>query len=100
MTIDPMPAAEPPLVRGLLSPQHPGLAGLPLTPVGNGWDKQLYRLGDDFLVRLPRRRVSAPLIEHEWHNEVYVAPLDPISRAHAPTDPFRAPPDPGLRSIT
>lgn len=70
MTIHPMPPAEvviePSLVRDLLTQQHPDLAPLPLTPVGNGWDNQLYRLGDDLLVRLPRRSASAPLIEHEW----------------------------------
>ena len=57
MTIDRMPAAEVdidgPLVRALLSEQHPDLAGLPLTNVGSGWDNRTYRLGEGLAVRLP-----------------------------------------------
>jgi aminoglycoside phosphotransferase (APT) family kinase protein len=52
-------------VRELLAGQHPDLAHLPLTACGSGWDNALFRLGDDLLVRLPRRAASAPLVEHE-----------------------------------
>ena len=45
------------LVARLIEAQHPDLAG-PLTLVANGWDNVLYRLGDDWCVRLPRRRVA------------------------------------------
>jgi aminoglycoside phosphotransferase (APT) family kinase protein len=38
---------------------------LPLRKVGEGWDNILFRLGDDFAVRAPRREASATLIEHE-----------------------------------
>lgn len=53
------------LVRSLLADQHPDLATLPLEPLGSGWDNQLVRLGDELLVRLPRRALAAPLVEQE-----------------------------------
>ena len=43
------------LVRGLLTEQHPDLAGLPLEVVANGWDNVVIRLGADLCVRAPRR---------------------------------------------
>ena len=57
-------------VRELLAEQHPDLADLPLNRLGNGWDNELVRLGDDLMVRLPRR--SPELLEHEqrWLPEV------------------------------
>lgn len=67
-----MPAAEvvidPELVRGLLARQFPDLAELPLVPLAVGWDNELFRLGSDLVVRLPRRRSAVPLIEaeHRW----------------------------------
>jgi aminoglycoside phosphotransferase (APT) family kinase protein len=53
------------LVAGLLADQHPDLAGLPLRAIDAGWDNAMFRLGDSWLVRLPRRAASAPLIAHE-----------------------------------
>lgn len=52
------------LVARLIAEQHPDLAG-PLRLVSDGWDNQIYRLGDDLAVRIPRREVAAHLIEHE-----------------------------------
>lgn len=64
-----MPVAEvhvdEPLVRHLLTEQHPDLAALPLRHSANGWDNVLWRLGDDLAVRVPRRRQAAALVEHE-----------------------------------
>jgi aminoglycoside phosphotransferase (APT) family kinase protein len=64
-----MPAAEvdvtPELVRGLLAEQHPDLAALPLSLIGEGWDNVMYRLGEEYSVRLPRRELAAPLVVHE-----------------------------------
>src|SRR3954447_9046210 len=69
MTIGPKPAAEftpdAALVRALLLEQHPDLAHLPLSEIGEGWDNTLFRLGEVLAVRLPRRAASAPLIEQE-----------------------------------
>lgn len=52
------------LVARLIAEQHPDLTG-PLRLVSDGWDNQIYRLGDDLAVRVPRREVAAHLIEHE-----------------------------------
>ncbi|MEU2200062.1 aminoglycoside phosphotransferase family protein [Isoptericola sp. NPDC019482] len=64
-----MPAAEidvdVPLTRALLAEQHPDLADRPLEIVAHGWDNVMVRLGDDLAVRLPRRALAAPLVEHE-----------------------------------
>ncbi|OUM44277.1 aminoglycoside phosphotransferase family protein [Arthrobacter sedimenti] len=67
-----LPRAEidigPSLVVSLLADQHPDLAGLPLARVGNGWDNELFRLGPDLVVRLPRRQVAESLMvaEQRW----------------------------------
>ena len=64
-----MPAAEieidAALVRALLIDQHHDLAELPITTLGFGWDNAMFRLGDDYTVRLPRREMAAVLVEHE-----------------------------------
>jgi aminoglycoside phosphotransferase (APT) family kinase protein len=77
-----MPDAEVPidagLVRTLLREQHEDLALLPLVETGEGWDNKLFRLGDDFVVRLPRRQVAADLIEHEQHWLPVLAPRLPL----------------------
>lgn len=64
-----IPAAEvdvtPELVRSLLADQHPDLADLPITVFANGWDNVMLRLGEDLVVRVPRRELAAELVEHE-----------------------------------
>lgn len=60
------------LVRTLLADQHPDLADRPLSPLGEGWDNAIFRLGQHYLVRLPRRQAAAGLVahEHRWLPEV------------------------------
>lgn len=53
------------LVTTLLEEQHPDLAGLPVRPLAEGWDNALFRVGDELIARLPRRRAAAVLVEHE-----------------------------------
>lgn len=53
------------LVRSLLEERLPGLSHLPLELVANGWDNVMYRLGEEWAVRLPRREAAAQLILHE-----------------------------------
>jgi aminoglycoside phosphotransferase (APT) family kinase protein len=69
MPIANAPAAEvainEPLIRRLLRAQHPDLADRPLRIAAQGWDNVLARLGDDLVVRLPRRALAATLIQHE-----------------------------------
>jgi aminoglycoside phosphotransferase (APT) family kinase protein len=59
------PIAES-LVRRLLESQFPLLAALPLTAAASGWDNQMFRLGDDLAVRLPRREIGALVARTEW----------------------------------
>ncbi len=65
----PVPAAEvvvdAALVRRLLASQHPDLAALPLRRIGSGWDNDVFRLGADLSVRLPRRAAAAALADNE-----------------------------------
>ena len=69
MTVNSMPAAEvpvsPALVRRLLADQHPDLAGFGIEVLANGWDNTVCHLGDDYLVRLPRRTAAAALVVNE-----------------------------------
>ena len=77
------PAAEVPIdaviVRSLICDQFPQYAALGLQPVGGGWDNVMMRLGSDMLVRLPRRSVAVPLIEHEQRWLPILAPRLPIA---------------------
>jgi aminoglycoside phosphotransferase (APT) family kinase protein len=67
-----MPAADvdvtTELVRRLLADQHQDLAGRPVEFLANGWDNAMFRLGDDLLVRLPRRQPAAQILlnEQRW----------------------------------
>lgn len=76
------PPAELPiseaLVRGLLTDQHPDLADLPLAPAVEGWDNQVWRLGQDLAVRLPRRAQAAPLLVTEQRWLPVLAPRLPV----------------------
>ena len=94
-----MPAAEvdltPSLVRSLLEEQHPDLlAGAPrpeVVQVANGWDNGVFRIGSSWSVRLPRRAMSAPLVEHELRWLPSLAPELPLPipvpvRAGRPSD--------------
>ena len=56
------------LVRALVRAQHPDLAGLDLREVDGGWDNQLWRLGEELAVRVPRtaRGPSLLRVEHRW----------------------------------
>ncbi|MFD7654325.1 aminoglycoside phosphotransferase family protein [Actinosynnema sp. NPDC059797] len=56
------------LVRALLREQHPDLADLELRDVDGGWDNQMWRLGGELAVRLPRTGRAPDLLrtEQEW----------------------------------
>jgi aminoglycoside phosphotransferase (APT) family kinase protein len=64
---DEIPAGES-IVRTLLTAQCPDWAARPLTPAGAGTDNTMYRLGDDLLVRVPRRPFTAGMLvkERRW----------------------------------
>ena len=79
---DNMPAAEvdidTTLVTELLRDQAPAYATLPLRFLANGWDNALFRLGDELIVRLPRRAVAAVLVDHEQQWLPELASLLPL----------------------
>jgi len=60
---------DAPLIRVLLVDQAlhviPEAAALHLEKVAEGWDSEVWRLGDAYAVRLPRRALAAPLVLHE-----------------------------------
>jgi aminoglycoside phosphotransferase (APT) family kinase protein len=64
-----IPAAEvridAALVSRLLAEQCPHHSDSHVEAFAHGWDNDLFALGPDLLVRLPRRRAAAILIEHE-----------------------------------
>lgn len=66
------------LLRSLLREQAPELARLPLRLHAAGWDNEIHRLGDDHAVRIPRRAVAAPLVEHEQRWLSSLAPHLPL----------------------
>ena len=67
------------LARDLLAEQFPQWAALPLTPApAAGTDNVMFRLGDDLVMRLPRRPASGASVrkEHRWLP--YLAPALPL----------------------
>jgi aminoglycoside phosphotransferase (APT) family kinase protein len=66
------------LVHRLLLDQHPDLAGRPLAVIANGWDNVMCGLGDDLVVRVPRRELAAQLIRHELRWLPDLAPRLPL----------------------
>ena len=77
-----MPAADvevsADLVRRLLADQHPDLARLAVEFLANGWDNELYRVGDGLLARLPRRALGAQIITNEQRWLPGLAPRLPL----------------------
>jgi aminoglycoside phosphotransferase (APT) family kinase protein len=77
-----MPAAEvevsAELVRRLLADQHPDLARQPVEFLANGWDNELYRVGDGLVARLPRRALAAEIIKNEQRWLPVLAPRLPL----------------------
>jgi aminoglycoside phosphotransferase (APT) family kinase protein len=78
------------LVRKLLRAQHADLADLPLEFAGEGWDNVMVRLGEDLVLRLPRRSVADQLLRNEqrWLPELAAASSAACSGAAADR-PFR-----------
>lgn len=56
------------LVRELIREQHADLSDLPLSHVDSGWDNEIYRLGNELAVRIPRREMAVELLlkEQQW----------------------------------
>ena len=56
------------LVRALLADQHPDLADQAVGDRVDGWDNAMFRLGDAYAVRMPRREMGAQIstVELDW----------------------------------
>ena len=65
-------------MRALLAEQCPDLADRPLRALASGWDNVVFRLGDDLVVRVPRRAMAAALVEHEQRWLPVLAPSLPL----------------------
>jgi aminoglycoside phosphotransferase (APT) family kinase protein len=77
-----IPAAEvridAALVSRLLAEQCPHHSDPHVEDFAHGWDNELFALGPDLLVRLPRRQAAAALIEHEVTFLPRLAPQLPV----------------------
>jgi hypothetical protein len=82
VAVNRMPAADvevsADLVRRLLADQHPDLARLSVEFLANGWDNELYRVGDRLVARLPRRALGAQIIKNEQRWLPGLAPRLPL----------------------
>lgn len=65
-------AIDETLIRTMLEEQHNDLSDLKLVRVGIGFDNEVWRLGDDLVLRLPRHSHGARLLmnERHWLSEV------------------------------
>ena len=70
------------LVRELLREQHPDLAGLAIREVAGGWGNQMWRLGDELVVRM-QRMDSTP--EHQLKERRWLPVLAPLLPLPVPT---------------
>lgn len=71
-------AIDDALIAALVADQAPELAGQPVRIVANGWDNTIARLGDEWMVRLPRRQVAVELIVNELRWLPELAPRLPL----------------------
>jgi aminoglycoside phosphotransferase (APT) family kinase protein len=81
------------LVRTLMTEQFPDLAELELKEVIGGWGNQMWRLGNDLAVRVPRFDQSTELLEreHRWVPELagrLPLPVPVPQRRGVPSDHF------------
>ncbi|TQC41787.1 aminoglycoside phosphotransferase family protein [Rhodococcus sp. WS4] len=66
------------LVHDLLEDQHPDLAGLAIRKVEGGWDNQMWRLGNELVVRMPRTERAPDLLRKERRWLPVLAPRLPL----------------------
>ncbi len=72
-------AVDEATVRWLIDHQFPEWADLPLTPAGHGTDNRMFRLGDDLVVRLPRKPTTAADVATEQRWLPLLAPNLPLA---------------------
>src|SRR5580693_9225743 len=67
------------LVAALVRSQHPDLVDVEIREMSPGFDNTIWRLGDELMVRLPRRQVAVSLIESEQRWLPLLAPRLPVA---------------------
>ena len=67
------------LVKELVRDQHSDLVFGDVREMAPGFDNTIWRLGDDLVVRLPRRQAAVPLIESEQRWLPELAPRLPLA---------------------
>jgi aminoglycoside phosphotransferase (APT) family kinase protein len=72
------PVIDVALASELLREQHSDLAELAIEPLASGWDNVMFRLGDRYTLRLPKRIDAVPLLEFEARWLGVLAPLLPL----------------------
>jgi aminoglycoside phosphotransferase (APT) family kinase protein len=88
-------AIDEALVRGLLADQASGIPDaetLPLVLTAAGWDSEVWRLGEDLAVRLPRRALAAPLVHNEHRSLAIVGPAVEATGIRVPSPVVRGAP--------
>lgn len=71
-------ALDEDLVHGLLREQRPDLADLPLRYLGRGWDNEMWRLGEESALRIPRTERAPELLRIEHRHVPELAPRLPL----------------------
>ncbi len=66
------------LLRALLQDQAPEFVDAHVDLVAAGWDNEIYRLGDDHAIRIPRRSAAALLVDNEQRWLPVLAPVLPL----------------------
>lgn len=55
------------VIKGLIDDQFPQFSSLEISFLDSGWDNENYRLGSDYIIRLPRRAAAIPLLQNEMN---------------------------------
>ncbi len=66
------------MVRQLLRAQCPDKTDLPIRYLGSGWDNIMFRIGDEWVIRMPRRANALPFFKNEQIWLERLAPELPI----------------------
>jgi aminoglycoside phosphotransferase (APT) family kinase protein len=90
-------AIDEALVRRLITAQARDAIGdaadLPLRKVADGWDSEIWRLGVELAVRLPRRTLAAPLVLNEHRSLPLIGPAVEATGIRVPAPIVRGRPD-------
>jgi aminoglycoside phosphotransferase (APT) family kinase protein len=84
------------IVSGLIAVQFPDLADRAVTRYGAGWDNQLFRVGDEWIFRFPRRAERVPWLVREIEimaiaAETMAPAIPAFERFGVPSDAFPYP---------